>query len=198
MCNWVVLDWKSESVIFYFQIWIGYEVHEKLSGWIRIANFPYSYTTSTGICCWLQSTRLSSTWPCGVDITGYLDTHTAKQYSKFRKFIKKEQANPQKCNKIIHGWMIFLIWKEYHWLTSLNAYGSPSTPAPMKDINILPNTLIVLLVPLEEPCILCYLIFTTKFSNNWFTTLGKSNQQNEWKQPPAMSKWFLSYLCLNY
>ena len=41
------MDWISESVISYFRIWIGYEVDEKVSDWIRIAKSPYAYTTAT-------------------------------------------------------------------------------------------------------------------------------------------------------
>jgi len=36
----------SKSIIFNFQIWIGYGVHEKVSDKIRIAKFPYPYTTA--------------------------------------------------------------------------------------------------------------------------------------------------------
>jgi len=39
------LDWISESIIFNFPIWIGYGLHEKVSDWIKIAKFPYPYTT---------------------------------------------------------------------------------------------------------------------------------------------------------
>jgi len=35
----------SESIIFNFWIWIRYGVYQKVSDWIRIAKFPYPYTT---------------------------------------------------------------------------------------------------------------------------------------------------------
>ena len=38
-------DRISESIIFTFRIWFEYGVYEKVSNWIRIAKFPYPYTT---------------------------------------------------------------------------------------------------------------------------------------------------------
>jgi len=43
------LDWISESIIFNFQIWIGYRLYEKVSDWNRIAKFPYPCTTDANM-----------------------------------------------------------------------------------------------------------------------------------------------------
>jgi len=40
-------DWISEYIIFTFWIWFEYGVHEKVSDWIRIAQFPYPCTPDT-------------------------------------------------------------------------------------------------------------------------------------------------------
>jgi len=44
----------SESIIFNFRIWIGHGLHEKVSDWIRIAKFPYPYTTGLFRLCSLS------------------------------------------------------------------------------------------------------------------------------------------------